>query len=235
MILLYGKHPVIAALSNQNRKCYRLLTTKQNIPLIEERAKLRNIPVVITDKAYLDKLVYNQLHQGLVLECKTIFKNQVKIDIDEQISQIVILDQITDIQNIGSIIRSAHAFKASMIIMPQTNSPAENGSIAKASAGSIEKIAIIKVTNITNTLKQLQKLGYWIISLHSHTTKTIDNFELPKKCAFIVGSEDKGIRHLVKNSSDIILKIPMVEGTESLNVSCAASIILYKFYSENHL
>lgn len=232
-ILLYGKHSAASALNNQERKCYNLFITHNNATQFLELAKKRGVNVKITEKNSLDKMTNNAVHQGVALECETIFKPFSGIAKDRKADQIVIFDQITDIQNIGAIIRSACAFDTSMIIMPKNHSPKESGAMAKASVGTIDKVEIREATNLVQTIEQLKKVGYWVIALDANQGKDFYEVPLPEKCAFVFGSEDKGIRPLVRKSCDLAIRIPMSKNAESLNVSCAASITLQHFYQQH--
>lgn len=234
-IILYGKHSVVSALNNQERKCHNLFITHNNSDYksLLKLAKARGASIKITEKTVLDKVTNNAVHQGVALECETIFKPFSGLIENREAGQIVIFDQVTDIQNIGAIIRSALAFDASMIIMPKNHSPKENGAMAKASVGAIDKIKIVEAINLAQTIEKLKKIGYWVIALDANKGQDLNKTSLPEKCAFVFGSEDKGIRPLVLKSCDLAVRIPMNKNAESLNVSCAASITLQHFYQQH--
>ncbi len=227
-VLLYGKHPVKAALNNQKRKIKKIYVTGNLSKEYKHYAREKKLNLEIVEKKYIDKMTNFANHQNIVLECSTIFQEGFSPK-SIQTNRILILDQITDPHNIGAIIRSACAFNFFDIIIPENSCPEENGTIAKSSVGAIEQVNIYVVKNIANTMKRLKEDGFWAIGLDSHAKNTVSDFDFPQKCAFILGSEGKGMRDLVKKSCDINLRIPMNQQSESLNVSCAASIILYHF------
>jgi 23S rRNA (guanosine2251-2'-O)-methyltransferase len=122
--------------------------------------------------------------------------------------RIIILDQVTDPQNVGAIIRSAYAFKMDAIALSQTNSPAESSSMAKASSGAIEKIKIIELSNMAREIKKLQYANFSVYGLAFGGNKTILDLENEKgNIAIIVGSEGKGLRRLTKEKVDQLLEI----------------------------
>ena len=147
----------------------------------------------------------------------------------EEKCHILILDQVTDPQNIGAIIRSAVAFNTLALIMQDKNSPIENGAMAKASAGMIEHLPIARVTNLSRAIEKLKNAGFWTVGMDGYAKTTIDKLQKPLKTAIIMGSEGKGMRRLVEENCDISVKLPMSPLTESLNVATAAAIALYEF------
>ena len=207
---IYGKHPVSSALNNPKRQIKNILCTQEVFDINKKLISTRFYKIV--NNNILSKLLKNQMHQGIAAKVKPIFSYNIEdIDIKSPKCKIVILDQITDPQNTGAIIRSAAAFDINAIILPIDNSPNENGTIAKAACGTLELIPIIKVTNLRSCINYLKNHGFWIF-----------------------GSEDKCIRRLVEETCDYLAKIPICKRVESLNVSNAASIIfhlLYKYYT----
>jgi len=145
----------------------------------------------------------------------------------------IILDQITDSQNIGAIIRSAAAFSVSGIIMLDKNSPNENSTLSKAAVGTLEKVPLFKVSNIVQAINLLKKYNFWTVGLEAKAIKTLKEISETSKIfsgnlALVMGSESKGIRKLIKNNCDITAKIEIKNSVESLNVSVALAISLYE-------
>lgn len=224
---LYGKHPAFAVLSNHNRQIENIYCTQEIFNIYKKLLANYSYEIVTTE--FLTKLLGpNSVHQGIALYTKTIFTNDIEdVDINNPSCRIAILDQITDPQNIGAIIRSAASFNINAIIMPSDNAPDENATIAKAASGSLELIQIIKVTNLKNAMEYLKKNGFWIIGLDGEATEYLNSKLLNNKVAIVLGAEDKGMRRLVKETCDYIVKIPMSNKVESLNVSNAAAIAFY--------
>ena len=147
---------------------------------------------------------------------------------EKQNCHILLLDQVTDPQNIGAIIRSCVAFETLALILQDKNSPTESGAMAKASAGMIEQLPICRVTNLSRAISQLKDSGFWVIGMDGYATTYIDGINKTGKIAIVMGSEGKGMRRLVEENCDATVKLPIAPSVESLNVSTAAAIALYE-------
>ncbi|ASX28232.1 23S rRNA (guanosine(2251)-2'-O)-methyltransferase RlmB [Rickettsia sp. MEAM1 (Bemisia tabaci)] len=226
---IYGKHPVFSALNNPKRQIEDILCTQM---IFDANKKLiSSKPYKIVNNDVLSKLLENQTHQGIAAKVKPIFSHNIEdINIKNSKCKIAILDQITDPQNIGAIIRSAAAFNMDAIILPLDNSPNENGTIAKAACGTLELIKIIKVTNLNSCINYLKKHGFWVIGLTGEADDYFTDKLISDKIALVFGSEDKGMRRLVQENCDHLAKIPISDKVESLNVSNAASIIFHSLW-----
>lgn len=233
-LIIYGKHPVLAALNNKNRICKKLYTTKEIWEEIKLKTHNLNINLSISKPQDFNFLFpgYNN-HQNIFLEALPLqspdIEDIIAQDQDKSHSCLMILDQVTDPHNIGAIIRSAAAFSASAVVLPINNSPKESGTIVKCAAGTYETTPLIHVVNISSCIKLLKEHGYWIFGLDGHTNTTLDAKLFANKVAFVMGSEDTGMRKLTKDNCDYIVKIPISSSSESLNVSNAAAIALYEF------
>lgn len=233
-LLIYGKHPVIAALNNPRRNCINLYTTKSIWQELQQIIpNLKVTPHLLESHEIEMMLPIGSNHQNIILEAaplKTLdLEDIIEQDSSKTTSCLVILDQITDPHNVGAIIRSAAAFSASAIILPDNNSPKENSTIVKCAAGATETVPMIYVTNLANCIKSLKKEGYWIIGLDGHTNTELNSSIFSEKVVIVMGSEDTGMRKLTRDNCDYIVKIPMSSNLESLNVSNAAAITLYEF------
>ncbi|BFD45587.1 MAG: 23S rRNA (guanosine(2251)-2'-O)-methyltransferase RlmB [Rickettsia endosymbiont of Sergentomyia squamirostris] len=224
---IYGKHPVLAALSNPKRYIQNVLCTEDIFNL--HKNLISNHPYEITNIDYLTRLFgSNHNHQGIAANVKSIFSNRIEdIDITIPNCKIAILDQITDPQNIGAIIRSAASFDITTIILPLDNAPDENATIAKTASGALELVQMVKVTNLRWSIEYLKKHGFWIIGLDGNAKQSLSTKIFSDRMAIVLGSEDKGIRRLVKEACDHLVKIPISSKVESLNVSNAAAIAFY--------
>ncbi len=147
--------------------------------------------------------------------------------------RLVVLDQITDSRNIGAIIRSAKAFGCDAVIISKHNTPAENGNLARAAAGALEDIPVIKVTNLKRTIETLKSNSICCIGLDASGSNNLNRFSSEPKLAIIMGSENSGMRRLTKEACDHVVKIPMQNEMESLNVSVASAIALYATQTSN--
>ncbi|MDM8335116.1 23S rRNA (guanosine(2251)-2'-O)-methyltransferase RlmB [Wolbachia pipientis] len=236
---LYGKHTCISALKNKNRRCIELLVTenfyREHEKEIRQCVDSKSIQVqFVENKIFNDVLPKSVNHQGIALKVAPIFYNLSIEEIVESASDssiIVILDQITDTHNIGSILRTSACFNVDALVLPYHHSPSENTSIAKTASGALDIVPLIHVTNIVKTTEYLKKFGYWCYGFDCNAKESIDEIKsFGKKIIIIFGSEEKGIRRLVKENCDYLLKIPMSNAIDSLNVSNAAAIGLYSIY-----
>ena len=236
-IILSGRHSILSALNNKNRKLYYLLLTKESSLFWKEQIKVLNLSLVIKirTKDELDLMNNYQPHQNSILVTEPLDR----ISLDEYLftlkqspdlpQRIIILDQVTDPQNVGAIIRSAYAFNMDGVALSQSNSPSETSSMAKASSGAIEKIKIIQLSNMSREIKKLQAANFNVYGLAFGGNKTISELHSENgNVAIIVGSEGKGLRRLTKEKVDQLLEIPINKECESLNVANAASIAMFE-------
>ena len=224
---LYGKHASLAALNNTNRKILSVLCTKK---VYQNHEKLiGKYPHKIIESNYLDKILGNLTHQDIALKVSPITKFTFdEINLNSPNCKIAILDQISDPHNIGAIIRSAAAFNLSAIIVPNNNFPNENGIIAKVASGGLEKVSILSVTNLVSAINCLKNHGFWVVGFDSEVPQEVKSENLHGKVCMVLGAEGKGIRRLVKENCDLLLKISLPNiSIGSLNVSSAAAIIFY--------
>lgn len=224
---MYGQHAVIAAANNKDRIIKQVYCLQKQLPELQK--KLPNTCIEVVQNDFITKKIgKDQAHQGVIALVNTIFKNKIEdLDFSDNKDRVVILDQVSDPQNIGAIIRSAAAFGINKLILPSDNSPDENAGIAKAACGCLELMQIAKVTNIKNTIDKLKSLGFWVAGLDGNGTEDLNNVSTTEKLAIIIGSEGKGMRRLTSESCDFLIRIPIAEQVESLNASNAASIMFY--------
>ena len=230
-LIIYGHHAVISALKNPNRKIKKLLITSDNKKEIE--ALCLNIPYQVTERKDIEKLLpKDAVHQGFALFCHKLenipLEDLIAKSKTKEKCHILILDQVSDPQNIGAIIRSCAAFNALGLVVQDKNSPEETGSMVKASAGTIEYMPISRVTNLNRAIEKLKENDFWVMGMDGYATTTIDKINKSGKTAIVMGSEGKGLRRLVEENCDSTVKLPIAENVESLNVSTAAAIALYE-------
>ena len=206
-----------------------------SITVLAAMALERNIPLIEVDKNKLDRLCGYEQHQGIVAIASE--KEYVEIEDVLKIAQergekplIVIADNISDPHNLGAIIRCAEGAGAHGIIIPKRRSACITPAVTKASAGAVEHLAAVKCTNVTETIKKLKDYGLWIFAAEADGTDYNEaDFDVP--CAIVLGSEENGVSPLVRKNCDHVLSIPMRGKVNSLNVSTAAAVLLYKAVS----
>ena len=142
---------------------------------------------------------------------------------------VVILDQVSDPHNVGAILRSAAAFGAMAVIVPDANAPEETGTLAKSASGALEVIPLIRVANLSRAMEMLKKADFWCVGMDGYAKKEMGEDRLPQKCALVMGSEGEGMRRLTAENCDYMVKLPIARTVESLNVSNACTIALYEW------
>ena len=236
-LVLSGKHAALSALQNTKRRLFYLISTKDHYKVWEKNITDLglSIEVKIKTKEQLDIINNFKPHQNVIL----IVEHLKRISLDEFLTdkrhtfkkplRIIILDQVSDPQNVGAIIRSAYAFKMNALALSQTNSPIESSSMSKASSGAIEKLEIIELSNMSRAIKKLQDENFRVYGLaHGGDGNIFDLEEEVGNVAIIVGSEGKGLRRLTREKVDQLIEIPINPESESLNVSNAASISMFQ-------
>lgn len=233
-LILYGRHAVLAALQNPRRRISKVLCTRENA---EELRRISPVAPQIVERKEIDRLLpLEAVHQGFALFCSELppvaLEDILSAAENKENCHVLILDQVTDPQNIGAIIRSAVAFNTLALIVQDKNSPPETGSMAKASAGMIEHLPVCRVTNLARAIDRLKDAGFWTIGMDGYAKTTVSQLKKGGKNAVIMGSEGKGMRRLVEENCDLTVRLPMNEKVESLNVSTAAAIMLYELNKE---
>ena len=241
-ITIYGKHPFFAILKSNKRKIYNIYISNKNKKefydiINKENIDIDNKNINFVDNIELDKLFNNKdkNHQGylmFVAEKQKIFFDTFINSLQgiKILPKLLILDQVLDPHNLGAIIRTAVAFGVEKIIITSYNSVKDTPIVAKSSAGLNEFVDLIEVINLNNAIKDLKKAGYFIIGLAGEAKMTIDKIEDSSNLALVLGNEGKGIRELVKKNCDELVKIPMEDCAESLNVSVASAIAIYELW-----
>lgn len=234
---IWGHHAVISALKNKKRKIKDLYITEKNISYIDGlNIEYKNTYKIMTSNE-IDKLLLSNsvTHQGFVIETFKLEKKYIEETFDKNL--IVALDQVTDPQNIGAIMRSAKVFGVKSIITTKKHSPGETGSLAKAASGALEFIDFIEVTNLASALTTLSKEGFLIIGLDEQGSSNINelNIDVNQPRVLVMGSEGKGLRRLTKTKCDIMAFIEnkAEDGFSTLNVSASAAISLYQLSSKD--
>lgn len=235
--LIYGRNPLIEALEAGNTTIDKILIQDglrhSQIGYIRNLAKEKGVQYRFVDKRKLDTMAEGQNHQGVIAfiaahkyaELSDIFAIAEKRG---ESPFVVIADGITDPHNLGSIIRTANAAGAHGVIIPKNRSAALNATVSKVSAGAVEYTPVVRVTNLSQTMKQLQDKGLWIVGTDLSATQTHSQCDLTGALAIVIGSEGEGMSRLVRENCDFLVKIPMIGRIESLNASVAAGVLLYE-------
>ena len=228
---IWGRHAVEAALANPAREGpFRLALTQAGAQALESRlAGRRDLrPEVMEAHELANLLPPGAAHQGMALRAPVLEGVDLETLAEPAKGVILMLDQITDPQNVGAVFRSAAAFGAKGIVLQDRHAPALSGALAKAAAGAIEQVPCARVVNLSRALERLADLGWRAVGLDGSAPETLAEALDARPTVLVLGSEGEGIRRLVVEHCDALARIPMPGGFESLNVSNAAAIALYE-------
>jgi 23S rRNA (guanosine2251-2'-O)-methyltransferase len=234
---LFGINPVVEALKS-GRPVQRLLVAEQrrhdkDITEILRLAKSAGTDVRILNREFLNREAPQGLHQGVIAftaphsysSLDAILK--VPAERNEQ-PLFLILDGIEDPRNLGAILRTAEAAGVHGVIIPERRAAGLTETVAKAAAGALEYVPVVKVVNIVNTVEELKKQGIWIAAAEAGGDRVYWNVDFRVPIALVLGGEDRGVRRLVREHCDYVLSLPLKGHISSLNVSVAAGVMLYE-------
>jgi 23S rRNA (guanosine2251-2'-O)-methyltransferase len=234
--LLAGKHPVMEAIKNKNRKIVRIYITENSFKQINKEYEPKNIfnkiAIVFKNNRELSNLCGSNdiSHQGIIAEVEPLdqisIKEFLKNNKKENINFLA-LEDVTDARNIGSIIRTAAALKLDGIIIKDRLYPEKSKLMYKSASGGIEHINIFPVSNINTTLNYLKKENFWISAFDSHAKKDFITHDWRGRNILLFGSEGYGLRHHTLKNADFHFKIQISSNIESLNISNSVAIVLH--------
>lgn len=240
---LEGRNPVLEALK-AGRTIEKLYVAKGaqegSIKQIISMAREKKIVIHETDRVRLDSMSETQSHQGVIAVVSPYKYVEIEdiLDYARQRNEqpiVVILDEIYDPHNLGSIIRTADASGVHGIIIAKRRAVGLTPTVAKASAGAVEHMRVAKVTNISQTIKLLKDQGMWIVGADMDGEKTYLEADLTGPIALVIGSEGQGIGKLVKENCDFLVNLPMKGSISSLNAGVAGAIIMYEIVRQRAL
>lgn len=235
-MILYGIHPVQEALVANRRRIMRVYVAKSGssrITGIIDRAKTSQIPVQMVSSERLGALAGTNAHQGIGAETEGFpFSDPNHILTADSAGMVLVLDGLVDPRNVGALLRTALCVGVAGVFLSKDRSAAITPAVSMASAGALEHIRLCKVTNISRLLSQLKSAGFWVTGLDPSAPSSIFHADLRGSLALVVGSEEKGIRPLVKKGCDFLVSIPQKGRVDSLNVSVAGAVALYEAFRQ---
>jgi 23S rRNA (guanosine2251-2'-O)-methyltransferase len=224
--MLFGLHAVEAALANPKRPVLRVVATDnaaQRLGLLLAKRGLKPEPASPRD---LDRLLGAEaVHQGVALEAEPL--PPVALDEVDDLAILLVLDQVTDPQNVGAALRSAAAFGASGLVMTERHSPPLQGVLAKAASGALDIVPVILVKNLAQSLAVLGERGFLRVGLAEEGNAALETSLLQRPLALVLGAEGKGLRQLTREHCDRLCRISTQSALASLNVSNAAAVALH--------
>ena len=233
---MFGLHAVKAAIENPDRKKHELWISQNARTKIFGSFKLPSIPIFNIDKSKNLPISENKVHQGAILKVSPLKQPSdiPEITKSNKPKLVVVLDKVSDPQNVGAIIRSSLFFNCNAIVNAINGGSSENGSLVKAASGAFEQVRYIQVTNIVQTIKKLKEIGYLVIGLDEKSVDKISSITKGKgDIAVVFGAEGKGIRRLTREHCDRLVSIDGNHSFSSLNVSTAVGITLFNMQSNS--
>ena len=191
-------------------------------------------PVQIIDRTDFERLLpAGAVHQGWAIEVEPL--SEIDVDdvlraaaVTERRSIVLVLDRISDPQNVGAILRSAAAFGASAVMIGEHGAPPATGALAKAASGALDTVPLVRVVNLARTLDRLKEGGFWCCGLDETASASLASLDLGLRVALVLGSEGAGLRRLLRERCDYLARLPTRPELPSLNVSNAAAVALYE-------
>ncbi|MEW6494736.1 MAG: 23S rRNA (guanosine(2251)-2'-O)-methyltransferase RlmB [Cyanobacteriota bacterium] len=239
--LIYGRHPVMAALENQ-RQLNRIWIIPQlrydpRFHSLLLQAKANGAVIDEVDPRRLSQITEGANHQGIAAQVApypyldlTDLIKQAKSKAQQPV--IVVCDGITDPHNLGAIIRTAEALGAQGLVIPQRRSVGVTSTVVKVATGALETFPIARVVNLSRALEELKTAGFWIYGAAAGTGKLLHTVKFSGPVVWVIGSEGNGLSLLTQHGCDVLVSIPLQGKTPSLNASVAASIALYETYRQ---
>lgn len=231
--MIYGMNPVLEALRG-TRRAFELFVARNLIDRRLEKllalAQERGVPVRQRDKGDIARLCGTEHHQGVALRMEPF----AYADLHDLLAAaggsglILVLDGIQDPHNLGALIRTAACAGAAGVVIPKDRAVGVTPTVEKVSAGAVETVSVVQVSNIAQALDLLKDHGFWIYGLAGEGAASLYDQDFTGKVAIVVGSEGEGIRPLVKKGCDVVVSIPLSGGVSSLNASVAGGVALFE-------
>src|SRR6266853_6638947 len=234
---IWGRNPILETLHSRRHVRRILLAQGQReasaLAGILHEAERRHIPIETVPRLRLDQISHGAVHQG----CIALVETRKYVKIEQILAQaehkneppfLLILDAIQDVNNLGSLLRTAESVGVHGVILPQHRAAEVNATVVKTSAGATEHLLIAQETNLTRSIDFLKKQNIWGVGLAGEARMEYDQADLTGALALVVGNEGKGISRLVREHCDLLIKLPMRGHINSLNAAVAGSIALYE-------
>jgi 23S rRNA (guanosine2251-2'-O)-methyltransferase len=230
MPILSGIHPVAEALRAQHPLDRVLVAQGAGGPKLQEiidLARRASVPVRFEQRSALDRLAGTTAHQGVVALGAA--RQYMELDAVLGAEMLVVLDGVEDPHNLGAIVRTAHAAGAGAVIIPERRAAGLTDVVAKAAAGALEHLPVVRVTNVNRALEEMKERGYWIYGLDERGQEAYDHIDFAELAAIVLGGEGKGLHDQVRKHCDVLLRIPLAGKISSLNVSVATGVVLFEW------
>jgi 23S rRNA (guanosine2251-2'-O)-methyltransferase len=225
--LIYGVRPVIEALHSDRREVFEVLDAVGE-KSVASKAAVKRVPVKRVPRQRIEELARGGAHQGVAARVGPYPYSSLKEILATTEPLVIVLDSVTDPHNLGAVLRAADGAGASGVVLPKDRAVGVTSAAVKASAGASEHVPVARETNLRRALEKMKEAGMWVYALEEAEATAYTDLELSGPVAFVLGSEGRGIRRLVREGCDGAVSIPMRGAVSSLNVSVAAAVLLYE-------
>lgn len=230
-MVIFGVHPVLEALASEKIAIQKILVTRgkagTRLQVIIERAREKGIPLHFESKEVLNRKTGTGQHQDVVAELSEVVYSDLNELLESKPQLLLLLDKVEDPRNLGGVIRTAEAAGVGGILLPKRGSCGITPAVVKASAGAALHLKICRVVNLVRTMEQLKNEGFWLVGLDLGGEENFDQIDASLPLALVVGGEQHGLRRLVREHCDYLVRLPMKGKLSSLNLSVATGVMLY--------
>jgi len=227
-----GVHAVYEALASNRVPIERIhIAREAHSPKLKEildLARQRGLPVRKEERTVMDRLAEGSIHQGIIAISAAATYSDFEVLFRAAKPLIVVLDGVEDPHNLGAVIRTAEACGASGIVVPERHTAPLSPAVAKASAGALAYVPVVRVRNLVNAIDDLKERGVWVIGVDPAGPQDWTRFDYRDGVALVLGGEHRGVRRLVREHCDVLVRIPMAGKIASLNMSVAAAVVMYE-------
>ena len=238
--IIFGKRPILEALQSGVDLKHVLMSEniEQDALLkkIIEQLQKKGVSIEKVPSKQLKKIAGDANTQGIVAYASPFRYAELETLVtDEQMSLIVVCDHVTDVGNLGAIIRSSESVGASCVVIPNARSASVTSAVYKTSAGAVSHIPVAQVSNIARTLDYLKTQGFWVVGASEHSENLMWDANMQGRIALVLGNEEKGISDLVLKNCDDTFKLPQLGEISSLNVAQASTVFMYEWVRQNQV
>ncbi len=238
-VFVYGRNSVEEALS-ERLSIQRLVveaSKKGKYATLVAQARQKGIVVEFLSEREISRLAGTQKHQGIAAEIAlppTVYEEEERFSDWEKARVILMLDGLTDTGNVGAILRSALLFGVDVVVLPEDHSARITPQVIRASAGALYRLPVVYVRNIVRTTERLKEMGFRVYGLDMHGERILGGVDFVFPVCLVVGSEDKGMRRMMRRACDDMVRIPTTGKLDSLNASVATAVCLWEVYKHRY-
>jgi 23S rRNA (guanosine2251-2'-O)-methyltransferase len=229
---ILGLHAVYETLASQRVPIERIHISREahsaKFKEILDMARSRGVPVRKEERSILDRLAEGAVHQGIIAIAAAMSYADFDVLFKSERPLIVVLDGVEDPHNLGAVMRTAEASGAAGIVVPERHSAPLSATVVKSSAGASAYVPIVRAKNLANTIDEMKERGVWVVGVDPAGAQDWTSFDYKGAVAVVLGGEHRGLRRLVREHCDVVVRIPMLGKIGSLNISVAAGVVMYE-------